>query len=601
MEAVVLPIIGLLIIITLMILFYSKQHVINAETKIYSKMIVLSFLFVVIGLITFIVAKITNNFILISLFQKIYMSFLVLLDYFSIDYCLMLFKKENELSTIRLPLIITTTVSILLVFVLPLNVIFYDNVLDGYGASYNIATTYCVICFVFFIVLTIYLLLKKQSIKKLLPFIILVILYIIGFILRRVYHELIFEGFFYAYILLIMYFTIENPDIKMVDELIKNRKIIERTSEEKAVFLFKMSQELKEPINNISTQIQNYRNKKLNKSEINLLIDNIDNNNRKMTYLITDVLGINAIDNKNIKILENTYNIYSLINEIEMRTRKMLVKDIDLNFTCAENIPKELYGDSLKLKQVLMSVIMNSIENTNKGYIHVDVNSLTKFDVCRLVISIKDSGCGIDLLTINEILDQDIEVSDKEYLKLDELDVDLKIAYKIIKLLNGTMYIKSDINKGTEVIITLNQYIKDNEDDNEDDKNNSLLEAYTRTWAHSKKVLIIDDDVNELKLIRTKLENGDYEVYTSLFGEDCIERIKKNEKYDLILIDDDMKLTSGISLLKELNILGNDSKKIVLLEKEKVSIGHHYIKDGFDNFIDKSNLKDEIDRKIINN
>lgn len=62
-----------------------------------------------------------------------------------------------------------------------------------------------------------------------------------------------------------------------------------------------------------------------------------------------------------------------------------------------------------------------------------------------------------------------------------------------------------------------------------------------------------------------------------------------------------MKLMSGMSLLKELNILGNDSKKIVLLEKEKVSIGHHYIKDGFDNFIDKSNLKDEIDRKIINN
>lgn len=597
MEAVVLPIIGLLIIITLMILFYSKQHVINVETKIYSKMIILSFFFVVIGLITFIVAKITNNFMLIGLFQKIYMSILVLLNYLSIDYCLMLFKKENELSTIRLPLIITTIVSILLVFVLPLNVIFYDNVLDGYGASYNIATTYCVICFVFFIILTICLLLKKQSIKKLLPFIILVILYIIGFILRRVYHELIFEGFFYAYILLIMYFTIENPDTKMVDELIKNRRIIERTSEEKAVFLFKMSQELKEPISNISMQIQNYRNKKLNKSEINLLIDTIDSNNRKMTYLITDVLGINAIDNKNIKILENTYNISSLINEIEMRTRKMLAKDIDLNFTCTENIPKELYGDSLKLKQVLMSVIMNSIENTNRGYIHVDVNSLTKFDVCRLVISIKDSGCGMNLLTINEILDQDIEVSDKEYLKLDELDVDLKIAYKIIKLLNGTMYIKSDINKGTEVIITLSQYIKNDEDG----KNNSLLESYTRTWAHSKKVLIIDDNVNELKLIRAKLENVGYEVYTSLFGEDCIERIKKNEKYDLILIDDDMKLTSGISLLKELNILGNDSKRIVLLEKEKVSIGHHYIKDGFDNFIDKSNLKDEIDRKIINN
>lgn len=594
MEAVVLPIIGLLIIITLMILFYSKKHVINAETKIYSKMIILSFLFVLVGLITFIVAKTTNVFSLIGIFQKVYMSILVLLNYFSLDYCLRLFKKENELSSIKWPLIIITFISIFLVFVLPLNVIFYDNVLDGYGPSYNVAIIYCVICFVFFILLTIYLLLRKQNIKKVLPFIILVILYIIGFVLRGVYHELIFEGFFYAYILLIMYFTIENPDIKMVDELIRNRKIIERTSEEKSIFLFKMSQELKEPVSNISNQISGYKNNKYNKKETNILIDNIDINNKKIGYLIDDVLGITPNDNKNIKILENTYNIYSLINEIEIRTRKLVNNDIDFNFTCADNIPSELYGDSLYLKQVLISIIINSIENTNKGYIHVDVSSISRYDICRLVISIKDSGKGIDLLTVNEILDQDIDVTDKEYLKLEELDVDLKMAYKIIKLLDGTMYIKSDIGKGTEVIITLNQYIKD-----DDNKNNTLIESYIKNRTNAKGILLINDDTRELKLVRRKLENLGYEVHTSLFGQDSIDKINNNEKYDLILIDDDMKLMSGISLLKKLKTMNNNSKKIVLLEKEKVSIGHHYIEDGFDDFIDKSKLEDELEKKIF--
>lgn len=594
MEAVVLPIIGLLIIITLMILFYSKKHVINAETKIYSKMIILSFLFVLVGLITFIVAKTTNDFSLIGIFQKVYMSILVLLNYFSLDYCLRLFKKENELSSIKWPLIIITFISIFLVFVLPLNVIFYDNVLDGYGPSYNVAIIYCVICFVFFILLTIYLLLRKQNIKKVLPFIILVILYIIGFVLRGVYHEIIFEGFFYAYILLIMYFTIENPDIKMVDELIRNRKIIERTSEEKSIFLFKMSQELKEPVSNISNQISGYKNNKYNKKETNILIDNIDINNKKIGYLIDDVLGITPNDNKNIKILENTYNIYSLINEIEIRTRKLVNNDIDFNFTCADNIPSELYGDSLYLKQVLISIIINSIENTNKGYIHVDVSSISRYDICRLVISIKDSGKGIDLLTVNEILDQDIDVTDKEYLKLEELDVDLKMAYKIIKLLDGTMYIKSDIGKGTEVIITLNQYIKD-----DDNKNNTLIESYIKNRTNAKGILLINDDTRELKLVRRKLENLGYEVHTSLFGQDSIDKINNNEKYDLILIDDDMKLMSGISLLKKLKTMNNNSKKIVLLEKEKVSIGHHYIEDGFDDFIDKSKLEDELEKKIF--
>lgn len=168
------------------------------------------------------------------------------------------------------------------------------------------------------------------------------------------------------------------------------------------------------------------------------------------------------------------------------------------------------------------------------------------------------------------------------------------MAYKIIKLLDGTMYIKSDIGKGTEVIITLNQYIKD-----DDNKNNTLIESYIKNRTNAKGILLINDDTRELKLVRRKLENLGYEVHTSLFGQDSIDKINNNEKYDLILIDDDMKLMSGISLLKKLKTMNNNSKKIVLIEKEKVSIGHHYIEDGFDDFIDKSKLEDELEKKIF--
>lgn len=200
---------------------------------------------------------------------------------------------------------------------------------------------------------------------------------------------------------------------------------------------------------------------------------------------------------------------------------------------------------------------------------------------------------SVGWLTINEILDQDIEVSDKEYLKLDELDVDLKIAYKIIKLLNGTMYIRSEVDKGTEIIIALNQYIKE---DNIS-KENALIDSYIKTRTNARKVLIVNDDANELRKLRIKLEDMGYEVYSSLYGEDSIEKIENNEKYDLILIDDEMKLMSGISLLNKLIELNNKSKKIVLLEKNKVSISHHYIKDGFDDYIDKSELLKELENK----
>jgi len=584
---------ALIISLMITIILFTKKTINSVETRTFKKILIFNVLEALSTTLIVVVALTSNSIPIFKILNRIDVNIIMWWCSFFLLYICHICKVKN-IKRFNSIILVTNILFLILSLILDVNIIAQDGILDSSGPL----TTLGFIGAVFYILLMLFVILtslkNKPNIKKLIPFYFLIALLILVAFLRAVIPQINFISIMLTLVDLIMIFTIENPDVKMVDELVKNRKIIERTSEEKSIFLFKMSQELREPISNIGREVQIYKNGNLNKTETDDVINNIDGNNRKMNYLITDVLGINANDNMNIKILENTYNIYSLINEIEIRTRKLVKSEIDFNFDCASNIPKELYGDSLKLKQVLISVIINSIENTSSGYIHVDIDSITKYDLCRLVISVKDSGSGIDLLTINEILDQDIEISDKEYLKLDELDVDLKIAYKIIKLLNGTMYIKSEIGKGTEVIITLNQYIK--EDD--EIKNNVLIESYVQKRTNSMKVLIVNDDIKELKKIRTKLEEFGYETYTSLFGEDAINRIKNNEKYDLILIDDDMKLMSGISLLKELNKLGNESTKIILLERDKISIGHHYIEDGFDDYIDKTKLNDEIGKKI---
>ena len=584
---------ALIISLMITIILFTKKTINSVETRTFKKILIFNVLESLSTTLIVVVALTSNSIPIFKILNRIDVNIIIWWCSFFLLYICHICKVKN-IKIFNSIILVTNILFLILSLILDVNIIAQDGILDSNGPL----TTLGFIGAVFYILLMLFVILtslkNKPNIKKLIPFYFLIALLILVAFLRAIIPQINFISIMLTLVDLIMIFTIENPDVKMVDELVKNRKIIERTSEEKSIFLFKMSQELRGPISNIGREVQTYKNGKLNKSETDVVIDNIDNNNRKMNYLITDVLGINANDNMNIKILENTYNIYSLINEIDIRTRKLVKSEIDFNFACASNIPKELYGDSLKLKQVLMSVIINSIENTSSGYIHVDIDSITKYDLCRLVISVKDSGSGIDLLTINEILDQDIEISDKEYLKLDKLDVDLKIAYKIIKLLNGTMYVKSEVGKGTEVIITLNQYIK--EDD--EIKNNSLTQSYIQKRTNSVKVLIVNDDVKELKKIKTKLEEFGYETYTSLFGDDAINRIKNNEKYDLILIDDDMKLMSGISLLKELNNLGNNSRKIVLLEKDKISIGHHYIEDGFDAYIDKNKLSDEIDKKL---
>jgi len=589
------PFCSLMVNLLLFIIFLSKKRLKNIDNKIYTKLLFFSLVESMLMFGTNLCVCIFYEppyYYIFEILNKILYSIYIIWLTIMFFYIYKIGNNKN-ISVLNALSSVLNIILITLIFIVPIDLYYENGLTNSSGMSSNVLYIGCSIYMLAMSVVSIINYKKIKNRKKYIPLILLMVLMMGMLIIRKVDPLLNISSNVFSIVTLLMYFTIENPDTKMVDELVKNRKIIERTSEEKAVFLFKMSQELKEPVSNISKQVQKYKNNKLNKSDTDIVIDNIDGNNRKIGYLITDVLGISSNDNRNIKILENTYNIYSIINELEKRTGKLITNNIDLNFTCAENIPKELYGDSLKLKQVLMSVIVNAIEHTKEGYVHVDVNSITKLDTCRLVISVKDSGTGIDLLTINEILDQDIEVSDKEYLKLEELDVDLKIAYKIIKLLNGTMYIRSEVDKGTEIIIALNQYIKDDKLS----KENAIINSYIKTRTNAKKVLIVNDDANELKRLRIKLENMGYEVYSSLYGEDTIDKITNNEKYDLILIDDEMKLMSGMSLLNRLIELDNKSKKIVLLEKNKVSISHHYIKDGFDDYIDKSELFKELENK----
>ena len=588
------PVCSLAVSILIFVLFFCKKKLENDETKIYGKLVSLglaeSSLYTFICLIAHFWLREDTIKYFVLLNKSLYIIYI--LWFTTLFYYLINLYKVKSKELIHKTLAVIDLILIGLISFLDVE-IYYDattGMSNSSGAASNILF-FGASLYVFAMAICTLITYKKSINKsKYIPFFVLFGMMIITLIVRWVDPLFSIYTNVLSFVLLVMYFTIENPDIKMVDELVKNRKIIERTSEEKSIFLFKMSQELKEPVKNISDEIKIYKNDNPSKKEIDTIIGNIDGNNNKIKYMINDVIGISPNDNRNLRILENTYNIYSLVSEVEIRTKKLLKKDINLNFSCDSNIPTELYGDSIKLKQVLTSIINNSLNNTTEGYIHIDISSITKYDICRLVISIKDSGKGIDLMTLNEILDSDIEVSNAEYTQLDKLDIDLKIISKIIKSLNGTIYISSEVGKGTEVIITLDQYIKEN-------NKNNIIENYIRTRTNNRKALIVDDDEKELRIIRKKLEKLGYEVSSSLYAEDSIERIKQGEIFELILIDDEMNLMNGLPLLKKIKELGNNSKKMILLNQDKQFIGHHYIKEGFNDYIDKSKLLEELEKK----
>lgn len=319
-------------------------------------------------------------------------------------------------------------------------------------------------------------------------------------------------------------------------------------------------------------------------------IVSISNN---ISNVVNNVLDITDIDKRHVKIIYATYNIYNLFSQIIYLEKE---KNINVKFKYSINntIPAELNGDSARLKQVICSTLNNAFKNTEKGYVDLDIFNIIKYDVCRLIITISDTGKGMSLDGINDILEDSSVVDEKELDKLNDLDIDLKLVKKLVDIQGGSMMISSS-EKGTTVTIVIDQTFNNKD-------NFEYIDKSSKHISNKDKVLIINDDYNELTLLTKEFKRNNLEVSTTMYGKDCIDKIKNGEKFNYIVIDDEMENYNAVKTITELKKVSDikDLNVIVLLGKDKESIKEHYLEDyPFKDYLLKENYKTEITR-IIN-
>ena len=583
-TTIFLTIISFFYSVLLMIAYFSKDKIKTLENKVYSKLIIINFIGIILELFCTIFAGYAKDYLVFyTILNKLFLVELTIwCSVFSVYVFLISSKKEkNELKSylkkVSIFHIVIDVITMFLIFALPVqfNINDLGYVMYSYGPSVNIV----------FISSTLYIILmftclirnfKNVKSKKYLPIYVYMVIGVLVGIVQKLHPEILAFTSMEAFITVIMYFTIENPDKKLLEEIHMSKKIADAANEDKSMLIYNMMNEVKSiasDINKSSEVILNSNNLEENRFFAREIIAS----NNKLYSMANDIYNIDVIDDINVKTIKNKYNIKLLLKEVISKNKELFEnKNISFRFNIDSNLPNSLYGDSINLKNVLNTILGNSYKYTDKGYVELSVNAIFKKDIVRLIIKVEDSGIGIKAEDLEKCLNKNTKEQNSLY-----------GARKTINIMGGNLLISSEYNKGTIVTIILDQKIYTNNKDNYDN------------YVNNKKILIIDDNNSSTKIISKILDKHNILYDSSNLGKEALDRIRKGDKYDLILLDEDVPYLSWNVVMKKLkNIKGFNIPVIILTKNDGMNNIKEYKDAGITDYILKPIDKDYLMNKI---
>lgn len=588
---------GLFCIVLLMILFFSKSRIDSKETKLYGFMLISSFFDIVLVLAELIITYYfldDVNMYLVKGLNKIdfihYIMWPTLLSLYTIYVTYLDEEKYNKAKKIFLTLDI---IAILIEFMLPINIISTKEVMGVTG----IGPAFVFLISSFYVIVNIIILIKnykKIKNKKNLPFLFFLIFIIIAMLLRVYNPTLIVIPAIIVYINMIMYFTIENPDVKLIEEINIAKESAIKASNAKTEFLSNMSHEIRTPLNAIVGFSEALQSDERIPVEAREDIKDIVMASDSLLEIVNGILDISKIEADKLEIINTTYSPKKVFDELVVLTRGRLgfEKKIEFKTSFSSDIPATLYGDYARVKQIVLNLLTNAVKYTNEGYISFTVECVNiNKDLCRLIISVEDSGIGIKKDKIDKLFTKFERLDEEKNITIEGTGLGLAITKKLVELMHGKMVVQSIYGKGSKFTVSLDQKIVATKE-KEKIKEKTVVKGNYK----GKRVLVVDDNKLNLKVAERLLREYNLFVDEVASGFDAIDRINMGVPYNLILMDDMMPKMSGCETLKELKKNKDFHTKTVALTANAISgMREKYLSVGFDDYLAKPIKKEELE------
>ncbi len=582
----------------IIILFFSKKRINNSETRIFSVLSIVNIVGIVLDIAIVFLSYVSPGILPLYILNKFYLLYIV---YWASLFCLYIgiisFKSEKNYKTLKNILIYLNVICTIIILFVPIYLFNENNVMYTYGPS--VTVTYSVVTLVVLMMLTIVLKNIKNIIsKKYSPVIILLILCFVGLLVRKINPALLLTTSIITFINVLMYHTIENPDVKLITEVNEARERAERANNAKTDFLSSMSHEIRTPLNAIvgfSSCIES--SKDLEEAKENAR--DIVSASNTLLEIVSGILDISKIESGKLEITNSNYNPHEKFMELAtLMKNKIVEKGIDFQVNIAEDLPNNLYGDHVNLKKIVTNLLSNAYKYTDKGFIKYDVSCVNKGDVCRLIISVEDSGRGIKKENVSKLFTKFQRLEEDRNTTIDGTGLGLAITKNLVELMGGQIILHTVYGEGSKFTVVINQKI--------DLSNNQVqfvsYDMYDNKKHFSladKKILVVDDNNLNLKVSAKILERYHADVVLLDSGFKCIESIQNGDYYDLILMDDMMPKLSGIETLQKLKtIKGFNIPTVALTANAIEGMREKYIQAGFDDYLAKPINKDEL-KKVL--